>query len=272
MSETWERIQEAAGFLREKGAAPDALVVLGTGLGGLSARFDDTVAIPYGEVPHFPESGAPGHAGQLVLGTRGGRQAMLMEGRVHCYEGYSQEEVTRPIRVARALGATKLILTSAVGGLDARMKLGEIVAIEDHINLMGTSPLVGPNDDRLGPRFPDMSRPYDAELLDVAERTAHAAGFRLPRAIHAAVLGPQLETRAEYRMLRRLGADTVGMSTAPECIAAVHAGLRVCALAVVTDLGLPDALEVVSVEKILAVARAAAPALEKLVLGVFDHE
>jgi purine-nucleoside phosphorylase len=270
MSGTWDRIQEAAGYLRERGAAPEALVVLGTGLGGLSARFDDTVSIPYGDVPHFPESGAPGHAGRLVFGSRNGRQAMLMEGRVHCYEGYAQEEVTRPIRVARALGARTLVLTSAVGGLDGRMKLGEIVVVEDHINLMGSSPLVGPNDERLGPRFPDMSRPYDADLLDVAERTALGAGFRLPRVIHASVLGPQLETRAEYRMLRRLGADTVGMSTVPECIAAVHAGMRVCALGVVTDLGLPDALEPVRVETILAVAREAAPALEKLVLGVLD--
>lgn len=271
MSERFERIQEAAEFLREHGAVPEAIVILGTGLGGLSERFDDTISIPYGDVPHFAESSAPGHAGQLVLGRRNGRQAMLMEGRVHCYEGCSMDDVTRPIRVAHALGAKTLVLTSAVGGLDARQKLGEIVVIEDHINMMGTSPLVGPNDDRLGPRFPDMSRPYDAELLDVAEHLAIAEGFRLPRVVHVSVLGPQLETRAEYRMLRNLGADTVGMSTVPEAIVAVHAGMRVCAFAVVTDLGLPDALEEVNVETIIRVANEAAPQLEKLVLGVLDH-
>ncbi|MHC4939929.1 MAG: purine-nucleoside phosphorylase [Planctomycetota bacterium] len=270
MSERYERIREAADFLRTKGANPEAIVILGTGLGGLSERFEATISIPYADVPHFVESNAPGHAGHLVLGTRNGRQAMLMEGRVHCYEGYSMEEVTRPIRVAHELGAKTLVLTSAVGGLDARQNLGEICVVEDHINMMGTSPLVGPNDERLGPRFPDMSRPYDPELLDVAERLAIAEGFRLPRVVHVSVLGPQLETRAEYRMLRNLGADTVGMSTVPESIVAVHAGMRVCAFAVVTDLGLPDALEAVDVDKIISVANAAAPQLEKLVLGVLD--
>ncbi|MEM8886234.1 MAG: purine-nucleoside phosphorylase [Planctomycetota bacterium] len=271
MSESWEAIEEAAAFLRDKGAAPRALVILGTGLGGLSGRFDETESIPYGEVPHFPESTAPGHAGQLVLARRGDQQVLLMEGRFHCYEGYSMEEVTRPIRVARALGAEALILTSAVGGMDPRYRLGEICVVEDHINMMGTSPLVGPNDDRFGPRFPDMSEPYDPALRDVAERLAREAGFRLPRAVHVSVLGPQLETRAEYRMLRQLGADTVGMSTVPEAIVAVHAGMRVCALAVVTDLGLPDALEAIDVEKIIAVANAAAPQLETLVLGLLEH-
>jgi len=271
MSDTWEKIQQSAGFLRGKGAEPDALVVLGTGLGGLSGRFDETVAVPYGDIPHFADSAAPGHAGRLVLGRRNGRQAMLMEGRAHCYEGYTMEEVARPIRVAKALGARTLVLTSAVGGLDARQSLGEIAVVDDHINLMGGSPLTGPNDERIGPRFPDMSRPYDKELIEVAEKTALDAGFSLPRVVHASVPGPQLETRAEYRMLRRLGADTVGMSTVPECIAAVHAGLRVCAFAVVTDLGLPDALEPVDVESILAVAAGAAPNLERLVIGVLDH-
>jgi len=270
MSETYERIQASAEFLRQRGAQPEALVILGTGLGGLSDQFDTTVSIPYDEVPHFPVSTAPGHAGQLVLATRKGRQVLIMEGRFHCYEGYSMQEVARPIRVARALGAKTLLLTSAVGGLDGRMRLGDLCVVEDHINMMGTSPLEGTNDDRIGPRFPDMSAPYDARLIDRAEERAIAAGFRLPRVVHVSVLGPQLETRAEYRMLRILGADTVGMSTVPECIAAVHAGMRVCALAVVTDLGLPDALEAVSVEKIIAIANAAAPQLETLVLGLLE--
>jgi len=270
MSETYERIREAASFLSERGARPESLVILGTGLGGMSERFDESIAVPYESIPHFPESTAPGHAGQLVLGTRNGRQSMVMEGRFHCYEGYTMDEVTRPIRVAAALGAKTLLLTSAVGGLDSRQRLGEIVVVEDHINLMGDSPLRGPNDERIGPRFPDMSAPYDAGLLDRAEALAIKAGFRLSRAVHAAVPGPQLETRAEYRMLRSLGADTVGMSTVPECIAAVHAGMRVVALAVVTDLGLPDALEAVDIERIIAIANAAAPQLEELVLGLLD--
>jgi len=272
MSETYERIQQTAAFLRDKGAAPESLIILGTGLGGLSERFDETTAVPYESIPNFPVSTAPGHAGNLVIATRHGRQSLVMEGRFHCYEGYSMEEVARPIRVAAALGAKRLFLTSAVGGMDPRYKLGEIVVVEDHINLMGDSPLSGPNDERIGPRFPDMSAPYDAELLDCAEAVAIESGFRLPRAVHVAVPGPQLETRAEYRMLRIFGADTVGMSTVPECIAAVHAGMRVAALAVVTDLGFPEALEPVDIEKIVAVANAAAPRLETLILGLLDHE
>jgi len=270
MSETFERIQQAAAYLREQGAQPESLVILGTGLGGLSDRFDTTHPVPYESIPNFPVSTAPGHAGHLVLATRNGRQSMIMEGRFHCYEGYSMSEVTLPIRVAAALGAKTLLLTSAVGGLDARYRLGDIVVVEDHINMMGDSPLRGPNDERIGPRFPDMSAPYDATLIDRAEQLAIQEGFRLPRAIHVSVPGPQLETRAEYRMLRRMGADTVGMSTVPECIAAVHAGLRVAAFAAVTDLGLPDALEAVDVERIIAVANAAAPRMEKLVLGLLD--
>lgn len=271
MTSTWDRIQESAQFLKNAGAAPESLVILGTGLGGLSSRFDELVELPYEDIPHFPVSTAPGHAGQMVLGRRNGRQALLMEGRFHCYEGYSMEEVAHPIRVARALGANRLVLTSAVGGLDARQALGDIVVVDDHINMMGESPLTGINDDRIGPRFPDMSRPYDRALMAAAEASALAQGFALPRAVHVSVPGPQLETRAEYRMLRNMGADTVGMSTVPENIAAVHAGMRVCAFAVITDLGLPDALEPVSVESIIAVANAAAPRLEALVLDVLDH-
>jgi purine-nucleoside phosphorylase len=195
---------------------------------------------------------------------------MIREGRVHAYEGHDIRTVAFPVRVARALGAATLLMTSAVGGMDPRLRLGDVVAVEDHVNLMGASPLTGPNDDRLGPRFPDMSAPYDAALLGRAEAIALGAGFRLPRVVLAAVPGPQLETRAEYRFLRGIGADVVGMSTVPETIAAVHAGMRVCALSVVTDLCLPDALEPVDIDRILATAAAAAPRLEQLVLGLFD--
>jgi purine-nucleoside phosphorylase len=196
---------------------------------------------------------------------------MVMEGRFHYYEGYSPEEITLPIRVARALGARTLLMTSAVGAMNLAFALGDIVAIEDHLNLMGASPLRGPNDERLGPRFPDLSEPYDRALLGAAERVASANGFPLRRGVLAAVAGPQLETRAEYRWLRSMGADVVGMSTVPECIAGVHAGMRVCALSVVTDRCDPDHLEPVKVENILAVAAAAAPRLEKLLLGLLPH-
>lgn len=266
-----ERVEEAALFLRRKGAAPRALVILGTGLGGFGERLDEAFSVPYGEVPHFPHSTSPGHAGRLIFGRRDGVEAMVMEGRFHYYEGYPLSQVTLPIRVARSLGARTLIITNAVGGLNLDLAEGDIVAVEDHLNLMGDSPLRGPNDERLGPRFPDLSEPYDLALIARAEEVARAAGFALRRGVLVAVAGPQLETRAEYRWLRSMGADVVGMSTVPECITAVHAGLRVCALSVVTDRCDPDHLEPVNVEKILAVAAAAAPRVERLLTGLLPH-
>jgi len=266
-----ERVEEAALFLRRKGAAPHVLVILGTGLGGFGERLQESFSVPYAEVPHFPRSTSPGHAGRLIFGRCGGVDAMVMEGRFHYYEGYSLAEVTLPIRVAKSLGARTLIITNAVGGLDLDLREGDIVAVEDHLNLMGDSPLRGPNDERLGPRFPDLSRPYDPELIARAEETARAGGFALRKGVLVAVAGPQLETRAEYRWLRSLGADVVGMSTVPECITAVHAGLRVCALSVVTDRCDPDHLEPVDVQKILAVAADAAPRVERLLLGLLPH-
>ena len=267
----YEKVEEAAAFLRKKGAAPRALVILGTGLGGLGGRFEEAFHVSYGEVPHFPRSTAPGHAGHLVFGRHGGVPAMVMEGRFHYYEGYSLGEVTLPIRVAKALGARTLLITNATGGLNLAFAEGDIVGIEDHLNLMGVSPLRGENDERLGPRFPDLSAPYDRALLARAEEIARADGFALRKGVLVAVAGPQLETRAEYRWLRAMGADVVGMSTVPECIAAVHAGLRVCALSVVTDRCDPDHLEPAKVEKILSVAAAAAPRLERLLLGLLPH-
>jgi purine-nucleoside phosphorylase len=271
MRGVFEKAEEAARFLRGKGAAPRALVILGTGLGGLGERLEGAFSVPYAEVPHFPRSTAPGHAGRLVFGKHAGVSAMVMEGRFHYYEGYSLDEVTLPVRVARALGARTLLITNAAGGLNLDWAEGDIAAIDDHINLMGVSPLRGENDERLGPRFPDLSEPYDKALLDRAAEVAREHGFALRRGVFVAVAGPQLETRAEYRWLRAMGADLVGMSTVPECIAAVHAGLRVCALSVVTDRCDPDHLQKVDVSKILAVAAAAAPRLERLLLGLLAH-
>jgi len=272
MTHTLQRIEEAAAWLKERGADdPRAMVVLGTGLGGLGDLLERPFRIPYDEIPHFPASTSPSHDGELIVGWRGATKVLAMHGRFHLYEGWSMEEVTLPVRVARALGARTLLITSAVGGMDPRLRKADIVAIDDHINLMGDSPLRGPNDDALGPRFPDMSAPYDRDLIERAEALALAAGFRLPRAVLAAVCGPQLETRAEYRYLRAIGADVVGMSTVPEAIVAVHAGLRCCALSVVTDVCLPDALEPVDVEDIIATAGEAAPRLARLLLELLDH-
>lgn len=266
----YEMITEAAEFLRGHAPPPRALVVLGTGLGGFGGRLEEKVEIPYEDVPHFPHSTSPGHSGHLVFGRCGDTATMVMEGRFHHYEGYTLHEIARPIRVARALGAQSLLITAAVGGMNPKYELGDIVAVEDHINLIG-SPLRGVNDDRIGPRFPDMSAPYDAQLIAAGEAAAATSGFGIRRSVLVAVPGPQLETRAEYRLLRQVGADVVGMSTVPECIAAVHAGLRVGALAVVTDMCLPEALEPAVVEEIIAVANEAAPRLEQVLVGQLAH-
>ncbi|MHC4957846.1 MAG: purine-nucleoside phosphorylase [Planctomycetota bacterium] len=261
MTALFDRVEAAADFLRDQGAKPETMVILGTGLGGFGAG---GTSVPYADIPHFPHSTSPGHEGALHLTGK----AMVMSGRFHYYEGYPMEEITLPVRVARALGAKTLLVTAAVGGMNPQLRLGDIVAVDDHIHLMGDSPLRGENDERLGPRFPDMSRPYDPELIDRAEALAMEAGFRLPRGVLATVSGPQLETRAEYRYLRAIGADLVGMSTTPEAIVATHAGMRCCALCVVTDVCLPDALEAVDVESIIAVANEAAPRLAGLLTGL----
>ncbi len=269
MANLWERIEEAAAWIRERtDAAPEVGLILGTGLGELGQRIEDACALPYGEIPHFVESTATSHAGQLVLGTLAGRRVVAMQGRVHYYEGYSMEEVTLPVRVMKALGAGVLLMSNAVGGLDPQLGPGDVTVITDHINLMGDNPLIGPNDDRLGVRFPDMSEPYDRGLLATAEAVALAGRIPLKRAVYVAVAGPNLETAAEYRFLRTIGADTVGMSSVPECLAAVHGGMRVLGLSVVTDSCFPDDLQPANVEEIIKVANGAQPRLEALVGGI----
>jgi len=266
MAITHETVQRAAGFIRSRrDLAPDVAIVLGTGLGGLADEVRDGAVIPFGEIPGFPVSTVPGHKGQLLLGTLAGRRVAMMEGRFHLYEGYTLDQITLPVRVLRALGATVLVVSNACGGLRPEQRAGDLLLIEDHINLMGVNPLIGPNDDRLGPRFPDMSQPYDRALLAQAERIAREEGIRAHRGIYAAMTGPCLETRAEYRMLQRIGADVIGMSTVPEVIVAVHAGFRTMGISVITDLCLPETLEPASLEKILAVAAGAEPKLRKIV-------
>ena len=241
---------------------------MGTGLGSLAREIQDAVTLPYETIPHFPTSTATSHAGQLVCGTLAGVQVVAMEGRFHAYEGYTQEQVTFPTRVMKAMGADTLIVSNACGGMNPHYRHGDIMVIDDHINLMGDNPLIGVNDDELGPRFPDMSAPYDAQLIDCALEIARRENFVAHRGVYVAVTGPNLETRAEYRFLRQIGADVVGMSTVPEVIVAVHASMRVLGLSAVTDMCLPDALQPATIDHILAAAAAAGPKLRAIVLGV----
>jgi purine-nucleoside phosphorylase len=248
--------------------APDVGIILGTGLGALAGEIRVEASILYAELPGFVRPTVESHAGRLLLGTLEGRRVVALQGRFHRYEGYSLREATFPVRVMRALGATILVVSNACGGMHPLWNRGDLVLLADHINLLGDNPLVGPNDDRLGPRFPDLSAAYDAGLRALARAAALARGILLREGVYVAVAGPNLETRAEYRMLRALGADVVGMSTVPEVIAAVHGGMRVLGLSIITDRCLPDALEPASVEQIIAAARAAEPQLTGVVRGV----
>lgn len=253
---------------RDSDLVPGAGLVLGTGIGGLAERIEARAAIPYAELPGFPVSTVETHAGRLLLGELEGRPLAALDGRFHRYEGYGLRHIGFPIRVLRALGAPILVVTGACGGMNPLWSPGDLVLLSDHINLMGDNPLVGPNFERQGPRFPDMSEPYDRELAAVAREEALDRGLLLREGVYVAVTGPNLETAAEYRMLRLLGADVVGMSIVPEVIVARHAGMRVLGITVVTDACLPDALEPAHVEEIIATARAAEPRLTELVEAV----
>jgi purine-nucleoside phosphorylase len=269
---TLEAAEASAAAVRARFARrPDVAIVLGTGLGALGREIDVETTIEYGDIPHFPLSTVESHSGRLLCGTLGGKTVVAMQGRFHRYEGYSLQQVGFPVRVLRALGAETLVVSNACGGMHPLWRPGDLMLIADHINLLGENPLVGPNDDRLGPRFPDMSEPYDTGLRALAREVA--SGLRLPlrEGVYVAVAGPNLETRAEYRMLRALGADVVGMSTVPEVIVARHAGMRVLGLSIITDQCLPDALEPATLERIIAVANGAEPGLTRLVRGVLER-
>jgi len=244
---------------------PRVGIVLGTGLGALADMIDVESAIPYEDLPGFPVPTVETHSGRLVLGTLAGTPVVVMHGRFHRYEGYSLQEVTFPVRVLARLGAKTLVVSNVSGGMNPLWRVGELVLIDDHINLLGDSPLIGPNVDEFGPRFPDMSEPYDKELQERAMEVALSLGIRLNRGIYVAVPGPALETRAEYRMLKAMGADVVGMSTVPEVIVARHMSMRVLGLSIITDACLPDALEPVDVSKIIAAATSAEPHLTRLI-------
>jgi len=250
---------------------PEVAILLGTGLGGVASRIEAVARIPYHELAGMPRTTAESHDGELVLGKLAGRNVVAFSGRLHCYEGHSPSEVVVPVRLAKLLGATALIMGSAVGGLNPEYQVGDLCVLADHLNLMGVNPLVGPNDDALGPRWPDMEEPYDRRLITIAQEVALGQAQRLHQSVYAGVLGPNLETRAEYRMLRILGADVVGMSTVPEAIAAVHCGLRTLAFAIVTDRCLPDALAKADIRAIIAAANGAEPKLTALISGVLPR-
>jgi purine-nucleoside phosphorylase len=267
-----EAIEEAAAAVRARFAAsPDVAIILGTGLGRLAEEIDARAIIEYTDIPGFPLSTVESHAGRLLCGTLGGKTVIAMQGRFHRYEGYSLQQATFPVRVLRALGARTLVVSNACGGLNPLWSAGDLMVIADHINLLGDSPLIGPNDDRLGPRFPDLSSAYDGELRALARRVAADEKIALREGVYVAVTGPNLETRAEYRFLRGIGADVVGMSTVPEVLVAIHAGMRVLGLSIVTDMCLPDALEPATAERIIAVANRAEPQLTRLVRGVLER-
>ena len=272
MRHSVERITEAAQAIQSVfSRTPTEAIILGTGLGQLAEQIGIEATIDYAEIPGFPLSTVESHAGRLLCGTLGGRTVVAMQGRFHRYEGYSLHEVTFPVRVLRALGAETLIVSNACGGMHPLWNRGDLMLIADHLNMLGDNPLVGPNDPALGPRFPDMSVAYDASLRALARKVAAAQGLTLREGIYVAVVGPNLVTRAEYRMLRSLGADVVGMSTVPEVIVARHGGMRVLGLSIITDMCLPDSLQEATLDEIVATANAAQPNLTALVRGVLEQ-
>jgi purine-nucleoside phosphorylase len=268
----FEQIAEAAAAVRRRwSTVPKLGLILGTGLGRFASLIETDAAIPYSEIPHFAPSTVASHTGQLVCGRLEGVPIVALEGRVHYYEGYSMRQVTFPVRVVKALGAEFLFATNASGAMNPQYELADVVILDDHISLMPDNPLRGLNDDRLGPRFPDMSAPYDRELIAKAKSAAVELGIPHRTGVLVAVPGPNLETRAEYRILQAWGADVVSMSTVPEVIVAAHAGLRTLAFSIVTDMCLPDSLEPATLEKILAVAERGARHLERLIPRVVSQ-
>jgi len=267
-----ENIHQATEFIRSKTEVePQIGIILGTGLGSLAEGIKTEAKISYREIPHFPVSTVESHAGWLLLGELSGKKVVAMQGRFHYYEGYDLKQVTFPVRVMKALGANTLVVSNACGGLNPLFKAGDIMVISDHINLLGSNPLFGPNDETLGPRFPDMCCCYDPELIALAEKVALNLGIKLQKGVYVAVAGPNLETAAEYRFLRIIGADVVGMSTVPEVIVARHQSMRVLGFSLITDMGLPDALKPTNLEEILKTAARSEPILKKIMTQVIEE-
>lgn len=265
MSSMRQQIDETVSFLRKSThSEPQIGVVLGTGLGELADQIDQEVVLSYKDIPHFPLSTVETHAGKFIFGKLAGKQVVAMQGRFHFYEGYSMQQITFPIRVMKFLGVKTLLISNACGGMNPQFAKGDLMIMEDHINLLGDNPLIGVNDDSLGPRFPDMSEPYSKRLIQLAEQIALDEKITVRKGVYVVVPGPNLETRAEYRFLRTIGADVVGMSTVPENIVARHMGLEVFGISVITDECFPDALEVANVAEIIKTAGEAQPKLTRL--------
>ena len=272
MSELVKMVEEARELIANRcNLKPKVGIILGTGLGGLVSEIEVLGEIQYPDIPHFVSSTVETHSGSLLLGKLSGKNVVAMRGRFHYYEGYSMQQITFPVRVMRALGANTLVVSNACGGMNPAWDRGDLMAIEDHINLLGDNPLIGPNHGSLGPRFPDMSEPYSHELIRLAEEVALEEGIVLRKGVYVAVPGPNLETRAEYRFLRNIGADVVGMSTVPEVIVAVHSGMRVLGVSIITDLCMPDALEPADINEIIKVAGQAEPKLTCLISRVLER-
>jgi purine-nucleoside phosphorylase len=272
MSDLKRKIIESVKYVEKQlKSEPTIGIILGTGLGGLADEIKKKTTIDYGDIPHFPLSTVESHHGKLILGNLGGKNVVAMQGRFHFYEGYSMEQITLPVRVMKFLGAKVLIVSNAAGGLNPNFRRGDIMMIVDHINLLGQNPLIGPNDDSIGPRFPDMSEPYSKELIGIAMQAALDDKIRVERGVFAAMTGPSLETRAEYRFLRQIGADAIGMSTVPEDIVAVHMGMKVCGFSVITDECFPDSLVPADVNEIIRVAKETEPKLTKLMKAVVER-
>lgn len=250
---------------------PEYALILGSGLGVLAEEVENATIIPYQEIPHFPQSTAPGHAGNLVLGTLAGKSVVMMQGRIHTYEGYTQQEVTLPLAVMQALGAHTLLVTCACGGLNYNFKAGDIMLIRDHINFTGGNPLIGHNDEKVGPRFPVMFDAYTPELRQLAHQVALNQGLRLHEGVYCGITGPVFFTPAELRMLMKWGSDAIGMSTVPEVITAVHRGMKVLGLALVSDIAIPDTGHHATGEEVLRVVNESSTVFKTLVRGIMEQ-
>lgn len=265
MSELLKKIDETIARIRTyTNKTYEVGIILGTGLGGLVNEIEIDHSIDYSELPHFPLSTVETHHGKLIFGQLAGKNVAVMQGRFHYYEGYSMHQITYPVRVMKFLGVKTLLISNACGGMNPIYKRGDIMIMSDHINLLGDNPLIGANDNTLGPRFPDMSEPYDNELILLAEKIALGHRIKVQKGVYVAVPGPNLETRAEYRFLRNIGADVVGMSTIPECIVANHMGIKVLGMSIITDECFPDALKPVVLREIISAANEAEPKMTKI--------
>lgn len=267
-----EKIKESAAYLTKSiTKTPKIAIVLGSGLGGLVDHLNVEIEIPYNEIPNFPVSTVPGHKGSLIFGKMNATEVVVMAGRFHYYEGYTMKEVTFPIQVLREMGIEQLILSNAAGGMNPTFKVGDIMVIKDHINMMGNNPLLGPNEDQLGPRFLEMSEAYSKRMIKIAFQTAEKLNIHLQQGVYVGVTGPCFETPSEYKAFHILGGDTVGMSTVPETIVARHRGMEVFALSVVTDLGVVGIVEKVSHEEVLMAAKVAGPKMIELVYNMLPQ-